>query len=244
MGIEVWCRTDKGKKRSSNQDSFFVSKELGLFVVADGMGGHSGGEIASAIAVKTAEEVARAELKSSLPPEAVIQKIYEEASARIFDKGTLEMLSLSGMGTTMVLALVRNDYIYIGNVGDSRAYLHVSPFLWQVTEDHSLMNEQIKAGVLKENQAHLFQQKNVITRSVGYEREVASDVVRRNLSFNESYLLCSDGLSGLVSDQRINEILNQNPADQVIDRCIQQALLNGGDDNVTVLHLKDSVGHG
>ena len=237
MRLDVWCKTDKGLRRETNQDSFLVNRDLGLFIVADGMGGHSGGEVASSMAVQTSEEVIRSLKSSPMSPREKIHKLYEESSHRIFDKAAVESLKLAGMGTTMVMMLADGESLYIGNVGDSRAYLFRRPHFWQLTEDHSLLNEQIRAGLIREDQMRQFAGRNVITRSVGYERDVMVDVLERPLKSGDCFLLCSDGLSGLVTDVKIAEIMNKTPLEQVVDKCIEQALANGGDDNVTVLLL-------
>lgn len=230
--------TDKGLRRDSNQDSCLVAKDLGLFVVADGMGGHSGGEVASSIAVETVREVfADSENRRSSPRE-ILLKAYEMASHRIYDKAANENPELAGMGTTMVLAFIRGETIYVANVGDSRCYLFKKPHLWQITEDHSLINEQLRAGLLSEDQAAAMVGRNVITRSVGYERDVHPDIIERQLQPGEVFLLCSDGLSGMVEDERISEILNNHPPEKITRLCVDQALANGGDDNVTVLALQ------
>lgn len=231
----VYCVSDKGAKRESNQDSYLINEALGLFVVADGMGGHSGGEVASAMSVKTAEDVALEPESSHRSPREILQRVYEEASRHIFDKAANENPELSGMGTTMVSCLVRDGRVYVGNVGDSRCYLFAKPYFWQITEDHSLINEQIRAGVLTPEQAHHFVGRNVITRSVGYERLVSPDIIEREINPGELYLLCSDGLSGLVTDPKICEILMKTPVEKIPQVCVQQAIANGGDDNVTVM---------
>lgn len=237
MKIEAWFLTDKGLRRDSNQDSCLINKDIGIYIVADGMGGHSGGEVASAIAVQTVEDLLKKPESHELPPRELVVLAYEEASRRIFDRAANESPELSGMGTTMVMAYVRDAHIYVANVGDSRCYLFQKPHLWQITEDHSLLNEQIRAGVMKEENIGQFVARNVITRSVGYEREVHPDVIEREISAGEVYLLCSDGLSGLVTDQKISQILNQNSPEKSVKACVDQALANGGDDNVTVLML-------
>jgi len=237
MELEVTYFTDRGLRRESNQDSLLVNKDFGLFIVADGMGGHSGGEVASSMAVETVEEVLLTlDFKRMMPREAILHA-YEEASSRIFNRAALTNPELAGMGTTMVIALIRGDSIYIGNVGDSRCYLFKRPYLWQITEDHSLLNEQIRSGFLSEEQITNFVGRNVITRSVGYEKDVQPDILERQFLPGETYLLCSDGLSGLVNDQKISEIFNSHPPEKAARICLEQALKNGGDDNVTVLTL-------
>jgi serine/threonine protein phosphatase PrpC len=237
MKFDAWYLTDKGLRRDSNQDASLINKDLGLFIVADGMGGHSGGEVASSMAVETVEEIIlQPEILKKSPREVMILA-YEEASRRIFDKAATERPELVGMGTTMVIAYIRGKSIYVGNVGDSRCYLFKKPFLWQITEDHSLLNEQVRAGLVNEEQIQNFVGRNVITRSVGYERDVHPDVIEREILPGELYLICSDGLSSLVPDRRISEILNQHPPQKAVKALVEQALANGGDDNVTVLAL-------
>lgn len=237
MKFDAWFVTDKGLRRDSNQDSSLINKDLGLFIVADGMGGHSGGEVASSMAVETVEEIMLQPDVLKKSPREVMQQAYEEASLRIFDKAANERPELVGMGTTMVIGYIRGKYLYVGNVGDSRCYLFKKPYLWQITEDHSLLNEQVRAGLVTEEQIQNFVGRNVITRSVGYEREVHPDVLEREIQPGELYLICSDGLSSLVPDRRISEILNQNSPEKAVQACVDQALANGGDDNVTVLAL-------
>jgi serine/threonine protein phosphatase PrpC len=241
MRIQHWAVSDKGNKRESNQDSYLVNESLGLFIVADGMGGHSGGEVASSLAVQTVEQEIKMVKSALLSCREKLYKAYEQASVRIFDKAATESPELLGMGTTMVSCYLENKRIYISNVGDSRCYLYSDQYLWQVTEDHSLMNEQIRSGLLRPDQVANFTGKNVITRSVGYERLVHPDIVDREVSVGETYLLCSDGLTGMVTDQKIAEIFNSKPLQEVALALIQAALANGGDDNVTVLliHILD-----
>ena len=235
MKTEAWCKTDKGLKRESNQDAYLLNKELGLFVVADGMGGHSGGEVASSLAVQAVEDIIGNPPMQDLRPRDLLAQAFMEASRRIFDKAAYERTELLGMGTTMVLIYKTNTSVFICNVGDSRCYLFRRPHLWQITEDHSLVNEQLRAGLITEAQSKNFSGRNVITRSVGYERDVVVDILERPATPGDIFLLCSDGLSGLVPDQKISEIISNNSTNKVADKCVEQALANGGDDNVTVM---------
>jgi protein phosphatase len=235
MPIESWCKTDKGLKRESNQDSFLVNQDFGLFVVADGMGGHSGGEVASVLAVQAMEDTIIQPPSFDMRPRDILIHAYSEASRRIFDKAAYEKPELTGMGTTMVSIYKAGNSVYICNVGDSRCYLYRKPHLWLLTEDHSLVNEQLRAGLINDEQAKNFSSRNVITRSVGYEREVMVDIIERPLTKGDTYLLCSDGLSSLVNDDDIEEVLNKSTPNTAVDACIAKALANGGNDNVTVL---------
>jgi len=236
MRLQSWGVSDKGLKRTGNQDSFLIDDRLGVFIVADGVGGHFGGEVASALAVETVREVLSHPKAVEFRPKEVLVQAYEEASHRIFDRATQEP-KLNGMGTTMVMSYVRSSTIYIGNVGDSRGYLFRKPFMWQLTEDHSLINEQIRLGMMTEEQARKSIGKNVITRSVGFERDVFPDLLEREISSGDIYLFCSDGLSGMVSDSEMTSLFNQNPVEKIASIMIEKALEHGGDDNVTVLVL-------
>ena len=236
MHFQSWSLSDKGLKRHGNQDSFMVDERAGVFIVADGVGGHMGGEVASALAVETAREVIAHPKANMFTPKEVLMQAYRESNFRIFQRAHQEA-KLSGMGTTMVMAYVRASRLYIANVGDSRCYLYRKPYVWQLTEDHSLVNEQIRMGILSEEVARKTIAKNVITRSVGFEPEVFPDIIEREITVNDTYILCSDGLSGMITDQRIAQILNEAALEKAAPQLLQQALTNGGDDNVTVLVL-------
>ena len=237
MKIEFDALTDVGLKRKLNEDSILVNPDLGLFVVADGMGGHEGGEVASAMAVSTAEELFKHNKiqKNPLPLNKLIQMVFDKSSSKIFHKGNVESPEYLGMGTTMVLAAIDKKHIYFGNVGDSRVYLFRDDCLWQITEDHSLINEQIRAGVLSEEDAQFAAGKNVITRSVGFEKNVDADIFFREPKKGDKYLICSDGLSGLVPDFEITELMKKLPPKKLVKKAISMAKDFGGDDNISVI---------
>jgi serine/threonine protein phosphatase PrpC len=239
MVFEVWGQTDVGLKRDINQDSILVDKKISLFVVADGMGGHKGGEVASAMAVQTVQEIVEEQLSGpNVSPRDVIKNAFREASHRIYKKSTRENPELMGMGTTMVMALGYQNRMYLGNVGDSRAYLFKEGNLWQVTEDHSLINEQIRAGIVDPNNPESIVGRNVITRSVGFEEQVIVDIVEREIAPGELFLLCSDGLCGLISNEKIAEICRKNQPQQIVSTSIEEAKKAGGDDNISVIVIK------
>lgn len=243
MRFEVWAQTDVGLKREINQDAILVDHELNLFVVADGMGGHKGGEVASALAVETVQEViAKRRGEPKLQPRKILQDAYREASSRIHNKSTNESPELMGMGTTMVLMWEYRDRLYVGNVGDSRAYLFHASRLWQLTEDHSLINEQVRAGVISEEDAPHVMGRNVITRSVGFEKEVSVDVFEREPQGEELYILCSDGLCGLVLPEQLEAIFQTTAPEEVVAKCINEAKAAGGDDNISVIVIRIKVG--
>jgi protein phosphatase len=240
MKVTAFGLTDVGLKRAKNEDSILVDQDMGLFVVADGMGGHKGGHLASSIAIESLREVVKShrEEHTFLSPRAMLEEAYTEASLRIFKKSQENNKMFEGMGTTLVSAYIHENEIFIGNVGDSRAYFFNSLYLWQMTEDHSLVNEHIRAGLLRDVDAKDFQAKNVITRSVGFEQHVRCDILRKKLAPGDYYLLCSDGLSGLVDDDEIFQICRSNSIEYAAPRLVERAKDNGGDDNISVIIIE------
>ncbi len=237
MKISACGLTDVGLKRSKNEDNLLVAEDMGLFVVADGMGGHRGGDLASQLAVEALMDVVRThrEEHTFLSPRAMLEEAYTEASSRIYTESQRNNRQLQGMGTTLVAAYIHENEIFVANVGDSRAYFYNQQYMWQITEDHSLVNEHIRAGLLKDSEAKDFQAKNIITRSVGFERDVRCDIIRKPIVPGDHFVMCSDGLSGLVEDQEIHEICRKNPKEQAVEICVQKAKDGGGDDNITVI---------
>lgn len=237
MKLEVWCQTDIGLKRKRNEDAFLVDRDLGLYIVADGMGGHRGGDLASRLAVETVREVV-AQHHNELDrfsPHSLLREAYTQASHAIFDKSHIERPELRGMGTTLVVAFYHEGTLYIGNVGDSRAYLHSKPHLWQLTEDHSLVNDQLRMGLISEDSVESFAAKNVITRSVGFERDVECDIVKRELRPGELVLMCSDGLTTKLSDNELNKMCRDLPPEKIVAQSIDEAKNRGGEDNITCM---------
>jgi len=240
------ARTDVGMKRDHNEDSFLVNEDLGLYVVCDGMGGHAGGETASRLAVQTVEKelisaklrvddpfAAQAPLQES-PLAGALREAVEGACAAVFRTSRANP-ELAGMGTTCVSLLLHKDQAIVGHVGDSRAYLVRDGQVWQLSEDHSLVNEQVRAGLLTEDEAKHSRLKNVITRSVGFEEDVLVDVVGVETQPGDKFLLCSDGLSNLISNEEIRDAVVRTDLDNVPESLIQLANDRGGDDNITVV---------
>ncbi|MBI2339786.1 MAG: Stp1/IreP family PP2C-type Ser/Thr phosphatase [Deltaproteobacteria bacterium] len=238
--------TDVGRKRTHNEDSILVNDDLSLYIVADGMGGHSGGEFASRMAVTTMEEVVK---NINSDPEATVisgvntedadagdrlRYAIETASGKIYDQSLYDQ-SLKGMGTTTVAAVFSEGQLYIANVGDSRAYLFHANKIKQITTDHSLVTEQIRAGILNENDARKHKLKNIITRSVGYQEQVECDVKKFDLHLGDKLLLCTDGLSNMVDDREIERIVVGHPMKEACKKLIDSANEKGGEDNITVL---------
>ncbi|MEZ4819127.1 MAG: Stp1/IreP family PP2C-type Ser/Thr phosphatase [Bdellovibrionota bacterium] len=252
--------TDIGQRRQRNEDSYLVNDKLGLYIVADGMGGHAGGEFASKIAVSTVEEIIRGEdrEKSHIPGENILdtpspetvdeKKIQGDAQERLKDainragnmivRRAYEEPELKGMGTTATVMLVSDDKAYIAHVGDSRAYCVRAGNIIQITEDHSLVHEQLKSGLITEEEAKTHQLKNIITRSVGVQEEVEVDTIVWQLEKGDAYLLCSDGLSNMLEDPEIQNIITQYDVEQAARELVDLANDRGGDDNITLILLK------
>src|SRR5436190_13626744 len=243
------ARTDVGMKREHNEDSFLVNEDLGLFVVCDGMGGHAGGETASRLAVQTIEkELISAKLRTDdpfssevalaeSPLAGALREAVEGACSAVFRTSRANP-ELAGMGTTCISLLVHGAHAIVGHVGDSRAYLVRDGQVWQLSEDHSLVNEQVRAGLLTEEEARHSRLKNIITRSVGFEEDVLVDVMGVETRAGDRFLLCSDGLSNLMENEEIRDALLHNKLDDVPGFLIQLANSRGGDDNITVVAVQ------
>lgn len=246
MKVQAFGLTDVGKKRTKNEDSFLINESVGLFIVADGMGGHSGGEFASRFAVTTIEEVIQS-LKND--PEATVisgvnsadsqfgdrlRYAIQMASQKIFDQALFDQ-GLKGMGTTVASLFVENKKACVANVGDSRVYLVRDGEIKQLTQDHSLVSEQMRAGLISEKDAQNHQFKNVITRSVGYQEEVEIDLSYIDLQAQDKLVLCTDGLTNKLSDKEIFEMVQNHDRETSARELIRLANEKGGEDNITVL---------
>ena len=230
--------TDKGRVRRSNQDYVFASDTdtgalANLFIVADGMGGHLAGEFASEQAVKTVlDEVRKKEKKEPVP---ILESAISTANRRIYDMAGSDPTK-TGMGTTMVAATFFDGHLYVANVGDSRLYVMHGGELTQITKDHSVVQELMSSGNLDPDSDLVQQKKHVITRAVGAEEEVRIDIFDVPFEEVDQVLLCTDGLTNMVSDDEIREILaSGEKVRQKAGRLMDRALENGGYDNITVL---------
>jgi len=239
--------TNVGMKRNHNEDSFAVLEDDHLYIVADGMGGHASGEVASKMAIDTLREFFKA---TSADPEATWpykmdkSRGYEEnrlitgvklANLRIFEAAQKDP-KLRGMGTTIVAILVVDDGVLIGHVGDSRVYRVRDSKLEQLTEDHSLLNDYIKMKRLTEEEIANFPHKNVIVRALGMKESVQVDIVAEQPKIGDCYVLCSDGLSGMIRDDQIAHIVStERDLDRAVERLIDAANDEGGVDNISVV---------
>lgn len=236
--------SDVGKIRGVNQDSFFFSdlKELPLFVVADGMGGHNAGEIASNMAIETIKEILNKHYDMLCNKEMEIPKFIntalDEANKKIHRMSTTNH-SLEGMGTTITLGIIEDKELFIGHIGDSRAYLYRNNQLIQVTQDHSLVAELVRNGTISYEEAQKHPQKNIITRALGTQEDVKVDILSRQIEANDIILLCTDGLTNMVSEDKIKNILaNSKDLQKSSEILVTTANELGGFDNTTAMIIK------
>lgn len=241
--IELAVRTHQGLVRAGNQDAFRVDPELGIVVLADGMGGHRSGEVASRIAVEAALADLLPAQRKDRGDDATASQLEAGHSVEVANQALLDMCQahpeLSGMGTTIVLATFREGRIYHAHVGDSRLYRVRYGRMRRLTRDHSLIQQMIDDGVfLNRTEAReAGVRDNVLTRSLGMQRQAEVDVGDALLEAGDTYLLCSDGLHGMLSDSQIVRILRDPHGDleQQVQELIDTALAAGGNDNVTAI---------
>jgi serine/threonine protein phosphatase PrpC len=244
MKIVSAGNTNIGRKRKVNQDSFLMEAKSRIFVVADGMGGHAGGETASKLTVETVIQAMLTDKASKLnsAPEDLVMGAVHRANTAVYSTAEKDK-ALTGMGTTVVTMFFSADKLYVGHVGDSRVYMAKKGLLWQLTKDHSLVNEKLKAGIITRDQMKRDKSRNVITRSVGFESSVLVDVYQKDINPGELYFACSDGLSGMVDDSQIIKIIdelgwNSGDLNPLVNKLLETACENGGDDNVTVVVVR------
>jgi len=232
-------RTDVGVVRSGNEDAFLMVPDSGVFIVADGMGGHAAGEVASEMAVQIVARSLDGVLgRSDEETAEVIRKGIVEANSSIFQRTLVEQ-DKRGMGTTATAMVINGERYMIGHVGDSRAYLFRDAQLLQITKDHSYVQEQVDAGRLSPEEARVHPYANVITRCVGSSGDVVPDLYVGTLEAGDLVLLASDGLTGMVEDEDLQAILERDePLEALVDAMIAEANRRGGLDNITVILVR------
>src|ERR671911_218927 len=231
--VEEAHRTDTGRQRHANEDALYA--EAPVFAVADGMGGAQAGEVAARIA---ADAFDSADDRGEAPPEGYLRRVVRAANERIHDLAERDA-SRSGMGTTLTAALIGDEEVSFAHVGDSRAYLFRDGDLKRLTSDHSLVEELRRQGRLTDAQAEEHPQRSIITRALGPEPEVEVDTQTRAARAGDVYLLCSDGLTTMVPEQRIAEVLASSPnLDAAVTRLVEEANEKGGRDNITVVAFR------
>ena len=233
-GILSAFRTDVGKVSANNQDAPIVSEKLRLYGVADGMGGHKGGEVAST----SARDDLLRELEGKTPSVAALSGAIEEVNRHIYHQQEHDD-ALTGMGTTLSVLWMSDNFVYIGHVGDSRVYLLRDGEFKQMTLDHSLVEQLVREGVLTEEEAQNHPMRNIITRAIGTDESVEVDVVVEERRKGDLWLACSDGLHGLVDDRQMRDALRQYAPEKAADVLLKAALDAGGRDNVTLVIVHD-----
>lgn len=240
----VGAISDIGLRRENNQDYMFASKEIDfpIYIVADGMGGHNSGDIASSMAVKSIVEFLD-ENKEMLNKEDDIKRYIKEAidhaNEEIYIK-SLDSAEFNGMGTTLTMAYIEDDKLHIGHVGDSRAYLIRDNNIIQMTDDHTLVNELIRNGSIGSEEAKDHPQRNVITRAVGTSYKVKSDVFSKDIKNKDVIILCSDGLTNMIEEDvilRVVEKYDKKDMEKICNILVKLAKENGGNDNITVIGI-------
>lgn len=239
--MQIFSKIDIGMVRSSNQDAFFtgeLSDNSAFAVVCDGMGGANAGNIASETAVKGISEYILRSYRTSMDVidiEKMLINAISSANIEIYDM-SLKNPELSGMGTTVVVAVVRNDRAVIAHVGDSRIYL-IGDDAKQLTRDHSIVQSMIESGTITPNEAKIHPRKNIITRALGTEESVAVDSDVLDVDNGQSLLLCTDGLSNFVESAEILDIFKKNKIENVAELLVDTANKNGGGDNIAVVTI-------
>ena len=246
MRLEAYARTDTGPVRENNEDNFLVDEDAGLFVVADGMGGHAAGEVASRIAVDTL----RALLQSApSADETVLERNVQDPADELRERLRYAMNQASyrirkeaqtnpqysGMGTTLCVLLIEADQAHLAHVGDSRVYLIRDGQITRLTRDHTVVQQEIDAGRLTPAMARQVPHRNYLTQSVGYHGPVEPDTSTRPLEPGDLFLLCSDGLTDPLDDPAIAAICAGADVADLAETLVQEALKAGGEDNITVV---------
>ena len=239
--MQTFSLTDKGRTRNTNQDYVFCEENAvgsfpNLFIVADGMGGHNAGDTASRMCVE--EVVSQIEQSTKVTPIGTFEQAVAAANEKVF-QASLSDKALNGMGTTIVATVVFGDTAYIVNVGDSRLYVYKDTFR-QVTIDHSLVEEMVQSGKLHKEDMRTHPNKNIITRALGTNSDVKADCFEIEVDEGDVLLLCSDGLSNMLEDEKIERIIKSNREDmsEAGRQLVQEANEAGGKDNISVVLIR------
>lgn len=244
--VQIAGRTDTGLRRQLNEDHIGFDQELGIAVLADGMGGHQSGEIASHMAVESVLEHLQKLVNPETPGAITGSQLLEHVSntisysnAKIFQAAEA-LEEHKGMGTTLVAAIVQEQQIYAGHVGDSRLYLYRNRELKRITRDHSLVQDLIDRGFYTEEEARQANVGHIVTRALGTKEEVEVDTIQHDLEEDDVFMLCSDGLSDMVDDWKIEEVLKESDGDleQTAQALVDTANRNGGKDNISVILMQ------
>lgn len=239
--MKTFSMTDIGRRRDTNQDYMFTSERTvgnlpNLFLVADGMGGHAAGDYASRFTINQIVEYITQSKEQK--PVALLEKAISRANRLLLEEANADEKK-AGMGTTIVGATCQKDKLYVANVGDSRLYVVNQEKIIQITRDHSLVEEMVRMGGMDKEDAREHPDKNIITRAIGVGAEVVVDFFETNISEGDVILMCSDGLTNMIDDEDIRQIiLGQRDIAEKAERLVQTANENGGQDNITVVLIE------
>lgn len=236
LNMEISGLTDPGMVREDNEDAVRWNAAGGWAVLADGMGGHMAGEVASRIAVETLEQHLDMDTDAT-DLEALLHNAVSEANRRIHEQAAAD-IRCHNMGTTIVAAIVRDGILHCAHVGDSRLYRYRDSELLQLSHDHSLVQELVDEGMLSREEAAESTHKNVITRALGLEASVEIDLLQETVLSGDRYLICSDGLSDKISDAELASYLSQNGQESMAQALVDEAKLRGGEDNISVILMQ------
>lgn len=236
--------TDRGLVRELNEDSYRIlpgsSQSPCVFIVADGMGGHNCGEVASRMAVEHLSEVITGDgtgICSSEDVGAGLRRFVEDTNRAVYEK-SLERPEVNGMGTTLTAAVINENTITAAHVGDSRLYLIRNGKMTQLTEDHSYIGELVKNGSLTREEAEHHPGKNIITRAIGSSPDLEVDILSREIEKNDIFLLCTDGLTNMLEEAEIYDVIARREPETACSELIEAARAKGGEDNITVIVIK------
>ena len=236
----VFAKTDIGKARELNQDYYYISNpndEIKLYVLADGMGGYKGGEVASCLATETVKEYINTQFKNTHKEKndilELVKNAMTHANSVVYEKSK-QVQELEGMGTTLEVCLIYNNKAYIGHIGDSRIYRIRNGLIRRLTKDHSYVQKLIEDGKITRQEANTHPKKNMLTKALGCTPYVEPDIRARNIEKDDIIIMCSDGLTNMVSEERMCELITKDPS-KAAEQLIKEANMLGGYDNITVV---------
>lgn len=243
--MKFGVKSDRGIVRTINEDSYNIIAGYPnlpvCFIIADGMGGHNAGEVASQTAVDSVSKSIlefSEDLFNEETAQEKIREIMKNANADVYKLST-EQAENHGMGTTLILSVVCKKKLFIGHIGDSRAYIIRDGMMEQITTDHSFIEELVKNGSITRQEAQKHPQRNIITRALGCSKEVEIDTFSCNIKDNDIFLMCTDGLTNMVDEDRIKDIITAfDDMDKACNELVNEANSNGGEDNITVIAFK------
>ena len=242
--MKAFAKTDIGKARENNQDYYYIpnqTEKLNLCILADGMGGYNGGEVASKLATETVKKY----IKTNFPKEecskeailSLIKNAMEYANMVVYEKSK-EVKELEGMGTTLDICLIYNNKVYIGHIGDSRIYRIRKNIIRRITTDHSYVEKLVKDGTITREEAFYHPKKNMLMKALGCNESIEPDILVKEFLENDIMLMCSDGLTNMLTEEAIYDIVQEQP-ETACENLVKRANENGGYDNISVILIKN-----